>query len=110
MLKQKTKYFMFFEYSNTNGEVFRVKFNTPEEQEKAWKKMFRYYNSNDRFHPVYEILGLYEDYKDTNPLFPIYEKAKKGDIKSIKKLLKKMWKADIMLSSFYGKIVKVKIE
>lgn len=104
----KTKHFTFFEYSNTSGEVFRVPFNTPEEKEKAYKKMFKYYNDERRMHPLWEILDLYDDYKDTNPLFPDYEKAKKGHIPSIKRLLKQMWDNDPMLSSFYGKVVKVR--
>jgi hypothetical protein len=105
----KTKHFTFFEYSNTSGQVFRVPFNTPEEKEKAYKKMFRYYNDDRRMHPLWEILDLYEDERvPTNPTFVTWEKAKKGHIPSIKKLLKQMWDNDPMLSSFYGKVVKVK--
>lgn len=105
------KTFTFFEYSNTSGQIYRTSFNTPEEKEKAYKKMFRYYNKNERMHPLWEILELYDDGShEDNPLWPVYVKAKKGDIKSIKKLLQEMWDKDKMLSSFYGKIVKVKMK
>lgn len=95
-----TKY---FEYTNTSGEEFHCKFTTKEEQNKAWLKMFKYYNTDARMHPIWEFLDLENNIEHKK----LYDKAKLGDLKAIKKCLNIMWDSS-GLFSFYGKIVSVK--
>lgn len=99
----KPKYFQIFEYTNTSGESFTISFNSKEEKEKAWKKMFKYYNSNKRMHPLYEYLDL-----SNQDMMDAYTKAKKGNVTSIKHLLNHMWDTG-GLFSFYGRIIKTKL-
>lgn len=89
----------YFEYTNSIGQIFRAKYNTPEEQSKAWFKMFNYYNSDERLHPLWEYLDL-----DDEKWNEVYERANAKHLPSIKKCLKYMWQNN-GLSSFYGKVI-----
>lgn len=98
--------FTFFEYTNTSGGVFRVAFNNKEEQRAAWIKMWNYYNSPKRMHPLREMLKIYPGPNYSYSDWELYIKAKKKDIGAIKKLLNKMWDNG-GLFSFYGKKISV---
>ena len=74
-----------FRYENSSGEDFYVPFTTKEEKDAAYLKMFKYYNSSQRMHTLDEYVDIELKFSKE------YEKAKKGHVPSIKKLLKELW-------------------
>lgn len=101
----------FFEFSNTSGEIFRARFTTKKEKLKAYKRMWNYYNNDDRLHPIEEFLDIYDNdffgSDDPNQHEKLYKKACEGNIWAIQRCLRIMWSRSD-LSSFYGKIVTIK--
>jgi hypothetical protein len=92
----------FFEFSNTSGEIFRAKFTTKQEKLKAYKRMWNYYNNDNRLHPILEFLDLAEEQE-----LKLYTKAEQGNVWAIQRCLRIMW-SRTDLSSFYGKIVTIR--
>lgn len=91
----------FFVFTNTSGEVFKASFSTKKQKLKAYKRMWKYYNSDYRLHPIWEFLNLDEDKNDIY----LYNKACQGNIWAIQRCLKLMWNRTDLKNSFYGKIV-----